>query len=160
MSGSQFQRSQCLWSTLRAGNRMDTSQGTRGTGGHREGQTRTALKTSSSSWDHPYPVLPRPAKPGSAPQLLESFGMIPRLPDSSLWGHFLSNQSRLHRDWQLATLLSQDSETQFTLTLPSHRWSLPPRPAPGSPIFPPSSEIYIIDGCFLPSSATTTNLLS
>lgn len=83
---AQFQRSQCLWPSLRAGNRMVTSQGTRGTEGHKKGWARTALKTSSSSSDHaalscttwPRPACSSPTAPGVI--------WIPRLPDSSLWG--------------------------------------------------------------------------
>lgn len=81
-----------------------------------------------------------PAQPSSAPQLLELFEEIPRLPDSSLWGHFLSNRSRLSRDWQLSR---SPQETLFTLTVPSWEWSPPFRSTPGSPVFLPSFEIYI-----------------
>lgn len=84
--------------------------------------------------------------------------MIPRLPDSSLWGHFLSNHSRLHRDWQLVALPSGDlvhldsASSQMVTTSQAH--------ALGNPESPPSFEIYIFDVCFLPSSVTTTKPLS
>lgn len=84
--------------------------------------------------------------------------MIPRLPDSSLWGHFLSNHSRLHRDWQLVALPSGDlvhldsASSQMVTTSQAH--------ALGNPESPPSFEIYIFDVCFLPSSVTMTKPLS
>lgn len=52
------------------------------------------------------------------------------------------------------------SGDSFTLTLPFCRWSPPPSSTPGSPVSPPSLEIYIIDGCFLSSSVTTVKVLS
>lgn len=52
------------------------------------------------------------------------------------------------------------SGDSFTLTLPFCRWSSPPSSTPGSPVSPPSLEIYIIDSCFLSSSVTTVKVLS
>lgn len=46
------------------------------------------------------------------------------------------------------------------MTLPSCGWPPPPRSTPGSPVCPPSFEIYIIDSCFLPSSVTAAKALS
>lgn len=110
----------------------------------------------------PCPVLPRPARPstarpGPAPQLLELFGVIPRLPDSNLWGHFLSNHSGCTETGNWSRSLQ---ETRFTLTPPSRRWSPPSRSRPRKPVSPPSFEIYIVDVCLLPSSITTAKPLS
>lgn len=60
---SQFQRSQCLWPALRAGNRIVTSQGTRG---NRRSQGRASKNSSKDKLLFLGPPLPCPAPPSQA----------------------------------------------------------------------------------------------